>query len=195
MPRVKRGVTARARHKKVFEFTKGHRGRKKDLHNINSQIRSTEVRVILDDGEQLGVMKTQDAIDLAKNRAMDLVEIAPNNTPPVCKIISYGKFKYQEQKKKNEAKKKQKVMETKEVKIRPGTGIHDYEVKLRNAKKFIGEGNRVKFSLRFKGREMEHSILGINMLKRLKNDLIDLIRVEMEPKIEGRQAFLVVAPK
>ena len=172
-----------------------NRGRKKDLHNINSQIRSTEVRVILDDGEQLGVMKIQDAIDLAKDRAMDLVEIAPNNTPPVCKIISYGKFKYQEQKKKNEAKKKQKVMETKEVKIRPGTGIHDYEVKLRNAKKFISEGNRVKFSLRFKGREMEHSILGINMLKRLKNDLIDLIRVEMEPKIEGRQAFLVVAPK
>ncbi len=172
-----------------------NRGRKKDLHNINSQIRSTEVRVILDDGEQLGVMKTQEAIGLAKDRAMDLVEIAPNNTPPVCKIISYGKFKYQEQKKKNEAKKKQKVMETKEVKIRPGTGIHDYEVKLRNAKKFIGEGNRVKFSLRFKGREMEHSILGINMLKRLKNDLIDLIRVEMEPKIEGRQAFLVVAPK
>jgi len=172
-----------------------NRGRQKDLHNINSQIRSTEVRVILDDGEQLGVMKIQDAIDLAKDRAMDLVEIAPNNTPPVCKIISYGKFKYQEQKKKNEAKKKQKVMETKEVKIRPGTGIHDYEVKLRNAKKFISEGNRVKFSLRFKGREMEHSILGINMLKRLKNDLIDLIRVEMEPKIEGRQAFLVVAPK
>ena len=97
-----------------------NRGRKKDLHNINSQIRSNEVRVILDDGEQLGVMTTKEAIDLAKNRAMDLVEIAPNNTPPVCKIINYGKFKYQEQKKKNEAKKKQKVMETKEVKIRPG---------------------------------------------------------------------------
>ncbi len=172
-----------------------NRGRKKDLHNINSQIRSNEVRVILDDGEQLGVMTTKEAIDLAKNRAMDLVEIAPNNTPPVCKIINYGKFKYQEQKKKNEAKKKQKVMETKEVKIRPGTGSHDYEVKLKNAKKFISEGNRVKFSLRFKGREMEHSNLGIDMLKRLKNDLIDVIRVEMEPKIEGRQAFLVVAPK
>ena len=172
-----------------------NRGRKKDLHNINKNIRSLEVRVILDDGEQLGVMTTVDAIELAKNRLMDLVEIAPNNSPPVCKIINYGKFKYQEQKKKNEAKKKQKVMETKEVKIRPGTGDHDYDVKLRNAKKFINEGNRVKFSLRFKGREMEHSNLGIAMLLRLKEDLKDLIRVEMEPKIEGRQAFLVVAPK
>ena len=172
-----------------------NRGRKRDLHNINNNIRSLEVRVILDDGEQLGVMTTKDAIELAQNRSMDLVEIAPNNTPPVCKIINYGKFKYQEQKKKNEAKKKQKVMETKEVKIRPGTGDHDYDVKLRNAKKFIGEGNRVKFSLRFKGREMEHSRLGIDMLLRLKNDLIEIIRVEMEPKIEGRQAFLVVAPK
>ena len=113
------------------------RGRKRDLHNINNNIRSLEVRVILDDGEQLGVMTTKDAIELAQNRSMDLVEIAPNNTPPVCKIINYGKFKYQEQKKKNEAKKKQKVMETKEVKIRPGTGDHDYDVKLRNAKKFI----------------------------------------------------------
>ena len=172
-----------------------NRGRKKDLHNINKNIRSLEVRVILDDGEQLGVMTTVDAIELANNRSMDLVEIAPNNSPPVCKIINYGKFKYQEQKKKNEAKKKQKVMETKEVKIRPGTGDHDYDVKLRNAKKFINEGNRVKFSLRFKGREMEHSNLGIAMLLRLKEDLKDLIRVEMEPKIEGRQAFLVVAPK
>jgi len=150
---------------------------------------------LLDDGEQLGVMKTQDAINVAKDRKMDLVEIAPNNNPPVCKIIDYGKFKYQEQKKKNEAKKKQKVIETKELKIRPGTGEHDYQVKIKNAQKFLKEGNRVKFSLRFKGREMEHSNLGINMLKRVKDDLAELIRVEMEPKIEGRQAFLVVAPK
>ena len=140
-------------------------------------------------------MKTQDAINVAKDRKMDLVEIAPNNNPPVCKIIDYGKFKYQEQKKKNEAKKKQKTIETKEIKIRPGTGEHDYQVKIKNANKFIKEGNRVKFSLRFKGREMEHSNLGIEMLKRVKQDLIEVIRVEMEPKIEGRQAFLVVAPK
>ena len=150
---------------------------------------------MLDDGEQLGVMKTQDAINVAKDRKMDLVEIAPNNNPPVCKIIDYGKFKYQEQKKKNEAKKKQKVIETKELKIRPGTGEHDYQVKIKNAQKFLKEGNRVKFSLRFKGREMEHSNLGIDMLKRVKSDLEEHIRVEMEPKIEGRQAFLVVAPK
>ena len=140
-------------------------------------------------------MKTQDAINVAKDRKMDLVEIAPNNNPPVCKIIDYGKFKYQEQKKKNEAKKKQKTIETKEIKIRPGTGEHDYQVKIKSANKFIKDGNRVKFSLRFKGREMEHSNLGIEMLKRVKHDLIEVIRVEMEPKIEGRQAFLVVAPK
>ena len=149
----------------------------------------------MDDGEQLGVMKTIEAIDLAKNRKMDLVEIAASNNPPVCKIIDYGKFKYQEQKKKNEAKKKQKTIETKELKIRPGTGEHYYQVKIKSAQKFLKEGNRVKFSLRFKGREMEHSNLGIDMLKRIKSDLDQLIRVEMEPKIEGRQAFLVVAPK
>ena len=168
---------------------------KKPLHRVNAQIRNEEVRVLLDDGEQLGVMKKNEALDIAKGRGMDLVEIAPNNNPPVCKIVDYGKFKYQEQKKKNEAKKKQKVIETKELKIRPGTGEHDYQVKIRNAQKFLKEGNRVKFSLRFKGREMEHSNLGIDMLKRVKTDLGDLIRVEMEPKIEGRQAFLVVAPK
>ena len=168
---------------------------RKPLHRVNLQIRNEEVRVLLDDGEQLGVMKTQDAINVAKDRKMDLVEIAPNNNPPVCKIIDYGKFKYQEQKKKNEAKKKQKTIETKEIKIRPGTGEHDYQVKIKSANKFIKEGNRVKFSLRFKGREMEHSNLGIEMLKRVKQDLIEVIRVEMEPKIEGRQAFLVVAPK
>ena len=168
---------------------------KRDLHKINNFISATEVRVILDDGEQLGVMTKNEAIDIAKGRGLDLVEIAPNNKPPVCKIVDYGKFKYQEQKKKNEAKKKQKVIETKEQKLRPGTGDHDYQVKIKNAQKFLKEGNRVKFSLRFKGREMEHSNLGIDMLKRVKSDLDELIRVEMEPKIEGRQAFLVVAPK
>ena len=171
------------------------RNNKKPFHRINSQIKNEEVRVLMDDGEQLGVMKTVETIDLAKNRKMDLVEIASSNNPPVCKIIDYGKFKYQEQKKKNEAKKKQKTIETKEIKIRPATGDHDYQVKIRNAQKFLKDGNRVKFSLRFKGREMEHSNLGINMLRRVKSDLEELIRVEMEPKIEGRQAFLVVAPK
>ena len=129
---------------------------KKDFNRVNNQIRAEEVRVLLDDGEQLGVMKTSEAISIAMDRKMDLVEIAPNNDPPVCKIINYGKFKYQEQKKKNEAKKKQKVIETKELKLRPGTGDHDYQVKIKNAQKFLKEGNRVKFSLRFKGREMEH---------------------------------------
>ena len=168
-----------------FNRNNNFRG-KKDLHKINNFISSEEVRVILDDGEQLGVMNKKDAISIAQDRGMDLVEIAPNNKPPVCKIVDYGKFKYQEQKKKNEAKKKQKVIETKEL---------NYQVKIKNAQKFLKEGNRVKFILRFKGREMEHSNLGIEMLKRVKNDLEEIIRVEMEPKIEGRQAFLVVAPK
>ena len=179
---------------KPFNRNNNFRG-KKDLHKINNFITSEDVRVILDDGEQLGIMKKNEAIDIAKGRNMDLVEIAPNNKPPVCKIVNYGKFKYQEQKKKNEAKKKQKVIETKELKIRPGTGEHDYQVKIKNAQKFLREGNRVKFSLRFKGREMEHSNLGIDMLKRVKSDLEELIRVEKKKKIEGRQAFLVVAPK
>ena len=122
--------------------------RKRDLHKINRFISNENVRVILEDGEQLGVMTTKDAIELAQSRGVDLVEIAPNNDPPVCKIIDYGKFKYQEQKKKNEAKKKQKVMETKEVKIRPGTGDHDYDVKLRNARKFISEGNNLVLGLK-----------------------------------------------
>ena len=177
-----------------FNKNNNFRG-KRDLHKINNFISSAEVRVILDDGEQLGVMKKNEAIDIAKGRGLDLVEIAPNNKPPVCKIVDYGKFKYQEQKKKNEAKKKQKVIETKELKLRPGTGDHDNQVKIKNAQKFLKEGIRVKFSLRFKGREMEHSNLGIDMLKRVKSDLEELTRVEMEPKIEGRQAFLVVAPK
>ena len=161
----------------------------------NNRIVSAEVQVISSDGINLGILNTQEAITIAKNEGLDLIEIAQNAKPPVCKIVDYGKFKYQEQKKKNEAKKKQKVIETKELKLRPGTGDHDYQVKIKNAQKFIKEGNRVKFSLRFKGREMEHSNLGIDMLKRVKMDLEDLIRVEMEPKIEGRQAFLVVAPK
>ena len=140
-------------------------------------------------------MPTEEALEMAENADLDLVEVSPKAKPPVCRLMDYGKFKYQEQKKKNEAKKKQKVIETKELKIRPGTGEHDYQVKIKNAQKFLKEGNRVKFSLRFKGREMEHSNLGIEMLKRVKNDLEEIIRVEMEPKIEGRQAFLVVAPK
>ena len=130
-----------------FNKNNNFRG-KRDLHRINNFISAVEVRVILDDGEQLGVMTKNEAIDIAKGRGLDLVEIAPNNKPPVCKIVDYGKFKYQEQKKKNEAKKKQKVIETKELKIRPGTGEHDYQVKIKNAQKFLKEGN---WSKRLKG--------------------------------------------
>ena len=156
---------------------------------------SQEVQVISSDGKNLGILNTQEAINMAKNEGLDLIEIAQNAKPPVCKIMDMGKFKYDAQKKANKAKKKQKKVELKEIKLRPVTEIHDYSFKIKNAQKFLKEGNRVKFSLRFKGREMEHSNLGIDMLKRVKTDLEELIRVEMEPKIEGRQAFLVVAPK
>ena len=162
---------------------------------MNDRIRSDEIRLIGAEGENVGVVTPAQAMAMAEEVGLDLVEISPNAAPPVCKIMDYGKYKYAQQKRESEARKKQKVIETKELKIRPGTGEHDYQVKIRNAQKFLKEGNRVKFSLRFKGREMEHSNLGIDMLKRVKTDLEELIRVEMEPKIEGRQAFLVVAPK
>ena len=171
------------------------RRRKPQGPRANERIRALDVQVIGSDGGNLGAMPLKQAIELAKQESLDLIEISPNANPPVCKIMDMGKYKYDQQKKANQAKKKQKTIETKELKLRPGTGDHDYQVKIKNAQKFLKEGNRVKFSLRFKGREMEHSNLGINMLKRVKSDLEELIRVEMEPKIEGRQAFLVVAPK
>ena len=156
---------------------------------INEQITASEVRLISSSGKQMGILSIREALIQAEDEGFDLVEVSPEANPPVCKIIDYGKLKYREQKSKKEAKKKQKVIETKELKIRPGTGEHDYQVKIRNAQKFLKEGNRVKFSLRFKGREMEHSNLGIDMLKRVKTDLGDLIRVEMEPKNRGKTSF------
>lgn len=143
----------------------------------------------------MGVMKTADAIAKADAQGLDLVEVSPNTDPPVCKILDYGKFKYEAQKKKNEAKKKQKIIEVKEIKLRPNIDEHDYQVKMRNVQKFLDEGDKVKVTMRFRGREMAHQELGVNVLNRVRDDTEDVAKIEAFPKLEGRQMIMVIAPK
>ena len=135
------------------------------------------------------------ALAMAEEAGLDLVEISPNAVPPVCKILDYGKYKYEQQKKANEARKKQKVVEIKEIKVRPNIDDHDYEVKMKQMKNFIGEGDKVKVTLRFRGREMAHQELGVKVLERIRNDLTELVKVEQMPKLENRQMVMVVSPK
>ena len=167
----------------------------KDGPRINDEIRSREVQLIDKDGHNRGVVDFRTAIELAQEAGLDLVEIAPNSVPPVCKILDYGKFKYQEQKKAAEARKKQKTVEVKEIKLRPGIDDHDYEVKMKAMKGFFEEGNKVKITLRFRGREMAHQSLGLKVLDRVKADVGDIAKVEMEPNFEGRQVVMVLAPR
>ena len=162
---------------------------------VNTDILNDEVRCISPEGEQLGVMKTADAIAEADAQGLDLVEVSPNTDPPVCKILDYGKFKYEAQKKKNEAKKKQKIIEVKEIKLRPNIDEHDYQVKMRNVQKFLDEGDKVKVTMRFRGREMAHQELGVNVLNRVRDDTEDVAKIEAFPKLEGRQMIMVIAPK
>lgn len=143
----------------------------------------------------VGVVSRNEALDMASDAGLDLVEIAPNADPPVCKILDFGKYKYEEQKKKNEAKKKQRVIEVKEVKFRPSIDDHDYEVKMRSMQKFIGEGDKVKVTMRFRGRELAHQELGMDVLMRVKGDLDAIAKVEQFPRMEGRQMTMVVSPK
>ena len=143
----------------------------------------------------MGVMKTADAIAEADAQGLDLVEVSPNTNPPVCKILDYGKFKYEAQKKKNEAKKKQKIIEVKEIKLRPNIDEHDYQVKMRNVQKFLDEGDKVKVTMRFRGREMAHQELGVNVLNRVRDDTEEVAKIEASPKLEGRQMIMVIAPK
>ncbi|NLY26642.1 MAG: translation initiation factor IF-3 [Alcaligenaceae bacterium] len=164
-------------------------------HRINGEIRVPEVRLIGIDGEQLGVVRTAQAIQQAEDNDVDLVEIAPNATPPVCRLMDYGKFKYQEQKRQQEARAKQKVIQVKEVKFRPGTDEGDYQVKLRNLRRFIEDGDKAKVTLRFRGREMAHQELGMRVLERVRDDLEELCQVEAMPKLEGRQMVMVLAPR
>jgi translation initiation factor IF-3 len=167
----------------------------KDGPRVNEDIRVREVHLIDKDGANRGTVATPDAVRLAQEAGLDLVEIAPNATPPVCKLMDYGKFKYQEQKKAAEARKKQKVVEVKEIKFRPMIDDHDYEVKMRAMLRFFEEGDKVKVTLRFRGREMAHQELGYELLTRVKDDTGKLAKVEQEPRMEGRQMVMVLAPR
>ncbi|MBS7790465.1 translation initiation factor IF-3 [Roseococcus sp. SDR] len=162
---------------------------------VNEEIRVPQVRLIDENGEMLGVMSIRDALYKAFQAGLDLLEISPNAVPPVCKITDYGKFKYEQQKKANEARKKQKVVEIKEIKVRPNIDDHDYDVKMRQAKSFIGEGDKVKVTLRFRGREMAHQELGVKLLERIRTELTDIVKVEQMPRLENRQMIMVLAPK
>lgn len=166
-----------------------------DGPRINESIRAEQIRVVGADGEMKGVMTVREALRLAEEAGLDLVEISPNAEPPVCKILDSGKYKYELQKKAAEARKKQKVIDIKEIKIRPGIEDHDYQVKLRNARRFLEEGDKVKVTMRFRGREMAHLDIGMNLLARMKSDLADLGKPELEPRMEGRQALMVIAPE
>ena len=160
----------------------------------NNRITSPEVQVIGSEGENLGILNTNEAISIAKDRGLDLIEISPNANPPVCKIIDMGKFKYDAQKKANVAKKKQKIVALKEIKMRPVTETHDYDFKVKNAKKFIGKGDKVKFTIRFKGRELQHSHLGRELMDKIKVDMQDIGKVELHPKFDGKQMIMVIQP-
>ena len=160
----------------------------------NNRINSLEVQVISSEGQNLGILSTKEALHLAEQEGLDLIEIAPNAKPPVCKIIDMGKYKYDLQKKANKAKKKQKISELKEIKLRPGTEIHDYNFKIKNAQKFLSKRDKVKFTVRFKGREMQHHHLGMELLKRVEEDLKEVGKLELSPKFEGRQMSMVIQP-
>ena len=160
----------------------------------NNRITSPEVQVINSDGENLGVLKLQEAISKAKEENLDLIEIAPNARPHVCKIMDMVKYKYEQQKKLNKAKKKQKKIELKEIKLRPVTEVHDYTFKIKNAQKFLSKGDKVKFTIRFKGREMQHTKLGNDLMEKIKIDMETIGKVELQPKFDGKQMIMVIQP-
>ena len=161
----------------------------------NQLIQSDKVRVIDENGENIGVMYTREAIEQAAEVGLDLVEVSPNADPPVCKFLDVGKYRYEAQKKANQARKTQKTQEIKEIKMRPNIDDHDYDVKMRAMHKFIGEGDKVKVTLRFRGRELSHQQLGMNLLRRVQEDIAEVAKVEAYPRMEGRQMLMVVSPK
>jgi translation initiation factor IF-3 len=167
----------------------------KDGPRINEEIRTREVHLIDKDGGNLGNLPIAEALAKAQEAGLDLVEISPNATPPVCKLLDFGKYKYQEQKKQAEARKKQKVVEVKEIKFRPMIDDHDYQVKMRSMQRFFEEGDKVKVTLRFRGREMAHQELGTQLLNRVKEDTGKIAKIESEPRFEGRQMVMVLAPR
>ncbi|MGE0101342.1 MAG: translation initiation factor IF-3 [Blastocatellales bacterium] len=176
----------------------GYRGRRDTRTpqvRINERIRSREIRVIDEEGEQLGVMPPQKALEIARERGYDLVEVAPQANPPVCRIIDFGKYQYEQKKRAHEAKKKQVVIEVKEIKFRPATDEHDYNFKMKHAREILGDGNKVKATVRFRGREITHKELGLQLLERLENDLSDVGTVEFRPRLEGMQMMVIFGPK
>ena len=160
----------------------------------NQQIRAIDVQVIGSDGSNVGILPLKKAIELAKEEGLDLIEISPNANPPVCKIMDMGKYKYDLQKKTNIAKKKQKVVALKEIKMRPGTDVHDYNFKVKNAKKFLVNKDKVKFTVKFKGREMQHINLGKDLMNRIIEDTKEVGKIETHPKFEGRQMIMIIQP-
>lgn len=167
----------------------------RDGPRVNRDIVVAQVRLIDEQGENLGVVSKDEAIERAEEAGMDLVEISPSAEPPVCKILDYGRFKYQDQKKKSEARKKQKTIDIKEIKMRPNIDQHDYDVKMRAINRFIADGDKVKVTMRFRGREMVHQELGLKVLDRVRDQIEEVAKVEQFPKMEGRQMIMVVAPK
>ncbi len=158
-------------------------------------INAQTIRLVGPDGEMVGVLSAEDGLQMAIDAGLDLVEVSPNADPPVCKILDYGKFKYEQQKKRNEARKKQKIIEVKEIKMRPGIDEHDYQVKMRSMRRFLDDGDKVKVTIRFRGREMAHQDLGMKVLDRVCDDLEELIKLEIVPQMEGRLMTMVLAPK
>ena len=153
------------------------------------------IRVVDANGEMVGVVSVEEGIKMAYDAGLDLVEVSPNADPPVCKILDYGKFKYEKQKKQHDARKKQKTIDVKEIKMRPSIDVHDYDVKMRNVRRFLGDGDKVKITIRFRGREMAHQELGMQMLDRVREELAELTKVEQFPKLEGRMMTMVIAPR
>jgi translation initiation factor IF-3 len=186
--------TARAWRPDFFDFWESRTIAQEKTQRVNDEITAPEVRLVGVEGEQIGVVNIRDALQMALEAEVDLVEIAPLAKPPVCKIMDFGKFKYQEAKRAHEAKLKQKQVQVKEVKFRPGTDENDYQIKLRNLIKFLQEGDKAKITLRFRGREMAHQEFGMRMLERIKGDLEEVALVEQFPKMEGRQLIMVLAP-
>ena len=199
--------STRATHKHFFDcgtvtteellaIRRPHRAQaqKKEGPRANEEINVSEVQLIDAEGENHGTVSIERARDIAAQQGLDLVEISPNNNPPICKILDFGKYKYQSQKKAAEARKKQKTQDVKEIKMRPNIDTHDYDVKMRAVEKFLGEGDKVKVTLRFRGREMAHQELGMQLLLRVKEQIAEIAKVEAEPKLEGRQMMMVVAP-
>ena len=167
----------------------------KEGPRVNREIDSPTVQLITDSGDNKGTVDFEEALALAEEAGLDLVEISPNNKPPVCKILDFGKYKYQAQKKAAEARKHQKIVEIKEIKMRPAIDEHDYNVKMRSIKRFFEDGDKVKVTLRFRGREMAHQQLGMDVLQRVKGELEEIAKVESEPRLEGRQMVMVLAPR